>query len=88
MRVFENLLPVIFFARLKQRQLFDNLILNNPLMKKHVIRWSPWDRYAGVFGPICLRRLHTSRIEKVSRDVLKIDWKPISVFPEEGRRFR
>lgn len=28
------------------------------------------------------------RIEKASREVLKIDWKPISVFPEEARRFR
>lgn len=27
-------------------------------------------------------------IERKSRDVLKIDWKPISVFPEEAKRFR
>lgn len=27
------------------------------------------------------------RIEKASRKVLRIDWKPISVFPEEARRF-
>ena len=27
-------------------------------------------------------------LEKRSRDVLKIDWKPISVFPEEAKRFK
>lgn len=26
--------------------------------------------------------------EKSSRDVLKIKWKPISIFPEEAKRFR
>jgi len=31
----------------------------------------------------CLRR-----IEKAKRDVLRIDWKPISIFPEEAKRFR
>lgn len=36
----------------------------------------------------CNSRGCASRIEKASRDVLKIDWKPISIFPEEGRRFR
>ena len=30
----------------------------------------------------------TGRIEKASRSVLKIDWKPISIFPEEAQRFR
>ena len=29
-----------------------------------------------------------SRLERASHDVLKIDWKPISVFPEEAKRFR
>ncbi len=28
------------------------------------------------------------RIERASRDILHIDWKPISVFPEEAKRFR
>lgn len=28
------------------------------------------------------------KIEKASRDVLKINWKPIVIFPEEARRFR
>lgn len=28
------------------------------------------------------------RIEKASRDILNVDWKPVSVFPEEARRFR
>jgi hypothetical protein len=36
----------------------------------------------------CRSRQCASRIEKASRDVLKIDWKPISVFPEEAHRFR
>lgn len=36
----------------------------------------------------CSSRECSSRIEKASREVLKINWKPISVFPEEGRRFR
>jgi len=33
-------------------------------------------------GP-CLRK-----IEKAKRDVLHINWKPISLFPEEARKFR
>jgi hypothetical protein len=36
----------------------------------------------------CPSRACLIRIEKASRQVLKIDWKPISVFPEEARRFR
>lgn len=28
------------------------------------------------------------RIDQATREVLKIDWKPISVFPEEAKRFR
>jgi hypothetical protein len=36
----------------------------------------------------CGSRGCLARIEKASRDVLKVDWKPISVFPEEGKRFR
>jgi len=31
----------------------------------------------------CLRR-----IERAKLDALKIDWKPISVFPEEAKKFR
>ncbi len=27
-------------------------------------------------------------IEKKSRDILNIDWKPLSVFPEEAKRFK
>jgi hypothetical protein len=27
-------------------------------------------------------------VEKRSRDVLRVDWRPISVFPEEARRFK
>ena len=36
----------------------------------------------------CHTQACTYELEKASRDVLKIDWRPISVFPEEGWRFR
>ena len=36
----------------------------------------------------CNGRACAQQIEKHSRDVLKINWTPISVFPEEARRFR
>lgn len=36
----------------------------------------------------CHSRECTARIERASRDILKIDWKPISVWPEEAQRFR
>ena len=36
----------------------------------------------------CSSRECMARVEKESRQVLKIDWKPISVFPEEARRFK
>ncbi len=39
-----------------------------------------------VFG--CHTRQCRERVETRSRDILKIDWKPISVFPEEARRFK
>ena len=35
----------------------------------------------------CYSRQCLQRIEKHSRDILKIDWKPISLFPEEAKRF-
>ena len=31
----------------------------------------------------CLRK-----IERLSREVVRVEWRVISVFPEEGRRFR
>lgn len=31
---------------------------------------------------------HPRQIEKAARAVLKIDWKPISMFPGEAARFR
>ena len=38
------------------------------------------------------RRCHSqsclAQAEKRSRDVLKIDWRPISVFPKETKRFQ
>ena len=36
----------------------------------------------------CGSRACIARVERASRDVLKVDWKPISVWPEEVRRFR
>jgi hypothetical protein len=36
----------------------------------------------------CHSRACMQTLEKHSRDVLKIDWKPISVFPEEAKWFR
>lgn len=36
----------------------------------------------------CNSRTCSSRIEKASRDVLKINWKPISVFPNEAKKFQ
>lgn len=36
----------------------------------------------------CHTRQCSGRIEKASRQVLEIDWKAISIFPEEARRFR
>ena len=36
----------------------------------------------------CQGRACLARIEQASRDVLKIGWRPISVFPEEAKRFR
>ena len=36
----------------------------------------------------CHSRACVQQLEARSRDVLRVDWKPISVFPEEARRFR
>ncbi len=36
----------------------------------------------------CHSRACVQTLEKRSRDVLRIDWKPISVWPEEAKRFR
>lgn len=36
----------------------------------------------------CHSRQCVQQIEKASRDVLKINWKPISIFPEEAMRFK
>ena len=36
----------------------------------------------------CHSRGCMQMIEKKSRDILKVDWKPISMFPEEAKRFR
>lgn len=31
---------------------------------------------------------HLNKIDSASHKILKIDWKPISVFPNEARRFK
>ncbi len=36
----------------------------------------------------CGSRECTSRIEKASRNALRVEWKPISVWPEEALRFK
>ena len=36
----------------------------------------------------CKSRECAQQIEKASRDVLRVEWRPISIFPEEGKRFR
>ncbi len=36
----------------------------------------------------CSGRKCVQKLDQASRKVLKIDWKPISVFPEEAKRFR
>ncbi|MBN8538071.1 MAG: hypothetical protein J0M15_13535 [Deltaproteobacteria bacterium] len=36
----------------------------------------------------CSSRACWNQIQKASKKVIKIDWKPISVFPEEAKRFR
>lgn len=36
----------------------------------------------------CQSRACAKQIETRSRDVLKIDWKPISVWPGEAKRFK
>lgn len=36
----------------------------------------------------CHSRQCVQQLEKKSRDILKIDWKPISVWPQEAKRFR
>ena len=36
----------------------------------------------------CRSRECVQKVEKHSRDVLKIDWKPITLFPEEAKKFR
>ena len=36
----------------------------------------------------CHSRSCVQEVEKRSRDVLRIDWKPITLFPEEAKRYR
>lgn len=36
----------------------------------------------------CYSRQCWTQIQKASRKASRIDWKPISVFPEEAKRFR
>ena len=36
----------------------------------------------------CHSRACLQMVEKHSREVLKVDWKPMTVWPEEAKRFR
>ena len=36
----------------------------------------------------CHSRACMQTLEKHSREVLNVDWKPMTVFPEEAKRFR
>lgn len=36
----------------------------------------------------CHSKQCVQKIEKASRDVLIINWKPVVIFPEEAKRFR
>ena len=36
----------------------------------------------------CHSRACMQTLEKDSREVLNVDWKPLTVFPEEAKRFR
>lgn len=36
----------------------------------------------------CSSRECVARIERASHNVLRIEWRPISVFPKEAKRFR
>lgn len=35
----------------------------------------------------CISGSCRTRLERASRELLQVDWKPISMFPEEGKRF-
>ena len=37
---------------------------------------------------LCLTHKCSTRLERASRDILCIDWKPISVWPEIGGKFK
>lgn len=41
----------------------------------------------GKYGE-CTSREYLNRVEASARQVIKIKWRPISVFPEEANRFR
>jgi len=36
----------------------------------------------------CHSRECVAKIEKHSRDILRVEWKAISIFPDEAKRFR
>lgn len=36
----------------------------------------------------CRSRACVARLERAAHKVLRVDWKPISMFPSEARRFR
>jgi hypothetical protein len=39
-------------------------------------------------GGICMSKACLANIDRASRNISRIDWKPISVFPEEAKRFK
>ena len=44
--------------------------------------------HAAIQPDKCNSRECLGRMERLSREVLHVPWKPISVFPEEARRIR
>lgn len=44
--------------------------------------------HAAIQPDKCDSRECLGRMERLSREVLRVDWRPISVFPEEARRLR
>lgn len=44
--------------------------------------------YAAIQPDKCDSRECLGRMERLSREALRVSWKPISVFPEEAKRFK
>lgn len=37
---------------------------------------------------LCRRGFCTDQLEKAARETISIDWRPISIWPEEAKRFK